>query len=106
MTDDTDIAALVDKHRAGIKEITGPCACIDAFKTRGLIDPACMFHECSTDIAALLDRIEALTAERDAARANALEEAATIAESWRIRNGNPNGAWSIAADIRALGADR
>lgn len=57
MTSDSD---LVKRHQQKIAQITGPCSCIPGFKDRGLIDPACMFHECAHDIAELLDRIEAL----------------------------------------------
>jgi len=51
---------LVKRHRQKVEEITGACSCIDAFKNRKLVDPACVFHECGLEVAELLDRIEAL----------------------------------------------
>jgi hypothetical protein len=92
--------------------ITGPCSCHEAYTSRKLIAPDCMFHDLAVEIAEALQ----------AARAEALEEAATVldqkAEVYRLygerafKEGDEKHAaemwghhatlWDAAAAIRAV----
>lgn len=55
-------------------KITGPCTCHEGYKSRNLVDPECIFHECAEDLSALLIKVDR------AAHRRGMEEAAGICE--------------------------
>ena len=91
---------VTEKDRDKALAITGPCSCHEAYKSRGLTAPDCVFCDCAEGIADALAQ----------ARVDALEEAAKECESQsypepkmdgRTEYGNP-AALRCAAAIRAL----
>jgi hypothetical protein len=54
-----------DKEEEIVVRITGKCSCHESYKSRGLIAPDCVFHECGEEITDLIRDYESrLTTSR------------------------------------------
>ena len=93
---------VTEKDRDKALAITGPCSCHEAYKSRGLTAPDCVFCDCAEGIADALAQ----------ARVDALEEAAKVAAGFAPPEGYDDftiegraamqAGDNIAAAIRAL----
>jgi hypothetical protein len=49
--------------RSQVVRITGNCSCHEAYKSRGLLAPDCVYHDIGGEIADLIEEIESLREE-------------------------------------------